>query len=112
MIGMTNSGGKAYDVIVVGVGTMGAAACYHLARRGVRVLGLEKFDVPHDHGAGHGFSRMIRLAYHEHSDYVPLLKRAYQLWRDVEAASGEKLLYITGGLYAGAASHQRLARTQ
>ena len=95
---------QTFDVIVIGVGTMGAAACYHLAQRGVRVLGLEKFAVPHDQGAGHGFSRMIRLAYHEHPDYVPLLKRAYEL---VAGASNvradQKLLYITGGLYAGAA---------
>ncbi len=103
---------KPFDVIVIGVGTMGAAACYHLARRGVRVLGLEKFDVPHNHGSGHGFSRMIRLAYHEHSDYVPLLRRAYQLWYEAEHTSGQKLLYVTGGLYAGAATSERLARTR
>ncbi len=101
-----------FDVIVIGVGSMGAAACYHLAKRGLRVLGLEQFAVPHDQGAGHGFSRMIRLAYHEHPDYVPLLLRAYQLWDEIENESDQKLLYITGGLYAGAASSQRLARTQ
>ena len=64
-----------YDVIVVGVGAMGSSACYHLARRGVRVLGLEQFDIPHNRGSSHGASRMIRMAYYEHPDYVPLLRR-------------------------------------
>jgi sarcosine oxidase len=90
-----------YDVIVVGVGAMGSSACYHLARRGVRVLGLEQFDIPHDRGSSHGASRMIRMAYYEHPDYVPLLRRAYELWDDLERVSGQKLLHITGGLYLG-----------
>ena len=76
--------GQPFDVIVIGVGSMGASACYHLAKCGVRVLGLEQFAVPHDQGSGHGFSRMIRLAYHEHPDYVPLLLRAYELWDEVQ----------------------------
>ena len=90
-----------YDIIVVGVGSMGSATCYHLARRGVRVLGLEQFNIPHDSGSHHGESRMIRLAYFEHPNYVPLLKRTYELWREIEAASNTKLLHITGGLYMG-----------
>jgi len=90
-----------FDVIVIGVGAMGSAACYQLARRGVRVLGLEQFDIPHALGSSHGGSRMIRLAYYEHPDYVPLLRRSYQLWDELEADSGEKLLYRTGGLYMG-----------
>src|SRR5438270_8151593 len=90
-----------YDVIVVGVGAMGSSACYHLARRGARVLGLEQFDIPHALGSSHGQSRMIRLAYYEHPDYVPLLKRAYELWHELEATSGQKLLYLSGGLYIG-----------
>ena len=68
-----------FDVIVVGTGTMGAAACYHLARRGVKVLGLDQYAVPHTFGAHHGGSRIIRLSYFEHPDYVALLKRAYDL---------------------------------
>ena len=90
-----------FDVIVIGVGAMGASACFHLAKRGMRVLGLERFDVPHAMGSSHGSSRMIRLAYHEHPDYVPLLKRAYALWDELEQVSGSKLLYRTGGLYMG-----------
>lgn len=90
-----------FDVIVVGVGAMGSSACYHLARRGVRVLGLEQFDIPHALGSSHGASRMIRMAYYEHPDYVPLLRRAYELWDELEQVSGQKLLYRTGGLYMG-----------
>ena len=65
--------GQRFDVIVVGVGAMGSAACYHLARRGLRVLGIEQFGIPHALGSSHGYSRIIRLAYSEHPDYVPLL---------------------------------------
>jgi sarcosine oxidase len=92
---------RSYDVIILGVGSMGSAAAYHLARRGVRVLGLEQFAIPHAQGSHHGFSRMIRLAYFEHPDYVALLKRAYVLWEELEAESRQKLLHITGGLYLG-----------
>src|SRR3954447_10155531 len=90
-----------YDVIVVGVGAMGSSACWQLARRGVRVLGLEQFDIPNTRGSSHGFSRMIRMAYYEHPDYVPLLRRAYELWRELERASGQSLLHVTGGIYLG-----------
>jgi sarcosine oxidase len=90
-----------YDVVVVGVGGMGSAALYHLARRGKRVLGLERFDVLHEQGSSHGFTRIIRLAYFEHSDYVPLLGRAYELWRELEAEAGEQLLHITGIVEGG-----------
>ncbi len=82
-----------FDVIVAGVGTMGAAACHHLARRGVSVLGLEQFDIPHPMGAHHGHSRMIRQAYFEHPDYVPLLQRAYNLWDEVEETSGSRIRF-------------------
>jgi sarcosine oxidase len=90
-----------YDVIVVGVGGMGAAACYHLARRGQRVLGLERFDIPHAHGSSHGVTRIIRLAYYESPAYVPLLRRAFALWRELGEAAGERLLVTTGSLDAG-----------
>ena len=93
--------GNAYDVIVVGVGAMGSSACYHLAKRGVRVLGLEQFDIPHALGSSHGYSRMIRMAYYEHPDYVPLLRRAYELWRELERAAGQQLLFEVGGIYMG-----------
>jgi sarcosine oxidase len=92
---------KHFDVIVIGIGAMGSATCCNLARRGVRVLGLEQFDIPHALGSSHGSSRMIRLAYYEHPDYVPLLLRAYELWDELEQVSGQKLLHLTGGLYMG-----------
>jgi sarcosine oxidase len=90
-----------YDAVVVGVGGMGSAALYHLARRGKRVLGLERFDVPNDMGSSHGITRIIRLAYFEHSNYVPLLRRAYELWRDLETEADEQLLHITGIVEGG-----------
>lgn len=90
-----------FDVIVVGVGTAGSAACYHLARRGVRVLGLEQFDVPNALASHHGFSRMIRLCYFEHPHYVPLLRRSYALWRELEKEIDLDVLHVTGGLYMG-----------
>jgi sarcosine oxidase len=90
-----------YDVIVAGVGGMGSATCWQLARRGKRVLGLERFDIPHAMGSSHGINRIIRLAYFEHPSYVPLLRRAYELWRELEYASGERLLFVTGGVDAG-----------
>jgi sarcosine oxidase len=91
-----------FDVIVVGLGAMGSAALYQLSRRGLRVLGLEAFEPGHRLGSSHGESRVIRLAYHEHPGYVPLLQRAYTLWSELEAESGEDLLTITGGLMIGA----------
>jgi sarcosine oxidase len=90
-----------YDVVVVGVGGMGSAALYHLARRGKRVLGIERFDVPHEHGSSHGLTRIIRQAYFEHPSYVPLVQRAYELWRGLEAEAGEQLLFITGAVEGG-----------
>ena len=92
---------EAYDVIVVGVGGMGSATVAHLARRGVRVLGLEQYDIPHDRGSSHGLSRIIRLAYFEHPAYVPLLHRAYELWWALERDVQERLLIITGSLDIG-----------
>ena len=85
-----------YDIVVCGLGAMGSAALYALARRGVRVLGIERFAPGHDRGSSHGATRIIRLAYWEHPSYVPLLRRAYELWRELEAAAGQQLLHITG----------------
>jgi sarcosine oxidase len=90
-----------YDAIVVGVGAMGSATAYYLARRGKRVLGLERFGVPHSMGSSHGHTRIIRLAYYEHPSYVLLLRRAYELWREIQSIVGEQLLYITGSIDAG-----------
>jgi len=93
----------AYDVIVVGLGGMGSATLFHLARRGLRVLGLERFDLVHEHGSSHGLTRIIRLAYWEHPTYVALLRRSYELWRELELLAGERLLHITGSIDAGPA---------
>ena len=90
-----------FDVIVVGVGGMGSAAAWQLARRGRRVLGIERFDIPHAMGSSHGVTRIIRLPYYEDARYVPLLRRAYELWREIEAAAGERLLVTTGSIDAG-----------
>jgi sarcosine oxidase len=91
-----------HDVIVVGLGGMGSAVACHLARRGLRVLALERFGIAHEMGSSHGLTRIIRLAYFEHPSYVPLLRRAFALWRELEAASGERLLHVTGALDIGA----------
>ncbi|QIB74616.1 N-methyl-L-tryptophan oxidase [Halogeometricum borinquense] len=90
-----------YDVIVVGVGGMGSATAYHLANRGADVLGLERYDVPHDRGSSHGVTRIIRKAQYEHPSYVPLVRRAYDLWRELAEKTGRDLLTITGGIDAG-----------
>jgi sarcosine oxidase len=90
-----------YDAIVIGLGGMGSATAYHLARRGRRVLGLEQYELLHERGSSHGHSRIIRLAYHEHPDYVPLLRRSYELWHELEATAGEQLLVTTGSLEGG-----------
>jgi sarcosine oxidase len=94
---------KHYNTIVVGVGGAGSPTVYELARRGRRVLGLERFDIPHDMGSSHGHTRIIRLAYYEHPSYVMLLRRAYELWREIERHVGEHLLHITGSIDAGPA---------
>ena len=92
---------ETYDCIVLGVGGFGSGAFYHLAKRGVRVLGLEQFGVAHDRGSSHGETRIIRKAYFEHPDYVPLAIRAYELWRDLAAESGQHLMQLAGVLLAG-----------
>jgi sarcosine oxidase len=93
----------AYDVIVVGLGGMGSAAAAHLARRGQRVLGLEQHALGHAFGSSHGLTRIIRLAYFEDPSYVPLLRRAFEPWRELEQGLREPLLHVTGGLDVGPA---------
>ena len=90
-----------YDVIVIGVGGMGSATVYELASRGLRVLGLERFSIPNDSGSSHGVNRIIRMAYYNDPSYVPLLRRSYERWRELEEMSGEKLLHITGSVDVG-----------
>src|SRR5262249_25520565 len=83
------------DAVVCGLGVMGSAALWELTRRGMRALGIERFTPGHDHGSSHGATRIIRLAYFEHPSYVPLLRRTYELWSELEQASGSELLHVT-----------------
>jgi len=94
-----------FDVIVIGVGSMGSSTCYFLSQRGHKVLGLEQFDIPHDQGAHAGQSRIIRKVYFEHSDYVPLLNRAYENWKTFEAETGTTIYHKTGLFYAAKPDH-------
>jgi sarcosine oxidase len=96
---------QSHDVIVIGLGVMGAAACHALARRGLRVLGLEQFEPGHARGSSHGRSRIVRKAYFEDPRYVPLLREAYRLWHALEVQSGETLIQRTGCLNLGPPDH-------
>jgi len=95
------TGARRWDAIVIGCGAMGASASYNLARRGLRVLTLERFVLNHELGSSHGKTRIIRLAYYEDPRYVPLLRRAFDSWRELESKSGKTLLELTGGLMIG-----------
>ena len=96
-----------FDCIVIGVGAMGSSTVYALAvKRGKKVLGLEKFDIPHGEGSSHGINRVIRLAYYEDPSYVPLMRRAYELWEEIEAVAGEQLLYRIGSIEHAPAVHE------
>ncbi|NUO82491.1 N-methyl-L-tryptophan oxidase [candidate division KSB1 bacterium] len=92
----------AFDVIILGLGAMGSATAYHFAKRGLRVLGLDRFAPPHSLGSSHGESRIIREAYYEHPLYVPLVRRAYELWEELEQQMRQQLFLQTGGLMIGA----------
>ena len=89
------------DVIVVGLGAMGSAALYHLAHRGIRAAGFDRFAPPHALGSTHGLTRIIRESYYEHPRYVPLVQRAYELWADLERRSARRLFHQTGGMMIG-----------
>jgi sarcosine oxidase len=95
---------ESFDVVVVGLGAVGSAVCHHLARLGVRVAGIDRFHPPHDHGSSHGLSRITRLALGEGEAFVPLALRSHELWRELEAASGELLYRPTGGLCISSAA--------
>ena len=92
---------SAVDVVVVGLGAMGSASLYQLARRGVRVLGIDRWAPPHDRGSSHGESRITRQAVGEGDEYVPFVVRAHEIWRELEAESGESLFAPVGGLLLG-----------
>jgi len=92
---------KKYDCIVLGLGAMGSSAAYQLSKRKKKVLGIEQFTCAHDKGSSHGETRLIRKAYFEHPDYVPLLERSYELWKELEQVVGKKLLHETGLIILG-----------
>src|SRR5947209_4195167 len=100
------------EVIVVGLGAMGAAVSWQLARRGVRVIALDRYAPPHDRGSTHGESRITRLAVGEGGEYVPLVRRSHELWREIEVESGQaKLLTRTGGIVIGGPESDFVTRT-
>jgi sarcosine oxidase len=100
-----------FEVAIIGLGVMGSAALAALARRGRRVVGIDRFAPGHDRGSSHGATRVIRLGYFEHPSYVPLVQAAYPLWRELEARSGQSLLTITGILEIGAPETDLVAGT-
>jgi sarcosine oxidase len=93
---------SSFDVVVCGLGVMGSATLRELSRRGLRVLGIDRFAPGHDRGSSHGATRVIRLDYFEHPSYVPLLRRAYELWHELEQSSDQKCIHITGIVEIGA----------
>ena len=98
---MTDVADSSFDCIVVGVGGLGSAALYHLARRGTKVLGIDRFTPPHDQGSSHGHTRIYRQAYYEAPEYVPLALRALELWHDLERTTNTRLFANTGALTIG-----------
>jgi sarcosine oxidase len=100
-----------FDVAIIGLGVMGSAALAALARRGRRVIGIDRYALGHDRGSSHGTTRIIRLGYFEHPSYVPLLRAAYPLWRELEARSGQSLLTLTGIVEIGAPDSELVAGT-
>ena len=100
-----------FDVAIIGLGVMGSAALAALARRGTRVVGIDRFAPGHDRGSSHGTTRVIRLGYFEHPSYVPLVRAAYPLWRELEARSGQSLMTKTGIVEIGAPASDLVAGT-
>ncbi len=109
LINQSATTNTSFDVIVIGVGSMGSSTCYFLAQRGYKVLGIEQFDIPHDQGSHAGQTRIIRKAYFEHPDYVPLLHRAYENWKSLEKETGEQVYYQTGLAYFGQPDNEMLS---
>ena len=96
------------DVIVVGLGAMGSAACYQLAKRGVSVIGIDRYSPPHTFGSTHGDTRITRQAIGEGEQFVPFALRSYEIWRELESETGADLLTVTGGLIMSAESEHSL----
>jgi sarcosine oxidase len=93
-------------IAIIGLGATGSAALYQLARRGVQVIGIEQYAIGHDRGSSHGPTRIIRLAHYENAAYVPLMRRAYELWGELESAANQKFITTTGIIQIGAADAQ------
>src|SRR5580704_14690134 len=100
-----------FDVAIIGLGATGSAALAALASRSRRAIGIDRYVPGHDRGSSHGATRVIRLGYFEHPSYVPLLRAAYPLWRELEARSGRSLLTVTGIVEIGAPSSELVAGT-
>lgn len=100
------------DVIVVGLGAMGSATCFQLAARGVSVIGIDRYEPPHPYGSTHGDTRITRLAIGEGPDYVPLVRRSHELWREIEQQTGAQLLTRSGGLILAHAGDPFLNETR
>src|SRR4051812_43687735 len=98
-----------FDTIVLGCGTMGAATLLSLAKRGQRVLGLDRFSPPHNQGEHHGHVRMFRTSYYEHPSYVPWLRQSLQAWQSLQGSDGRTLLELTGALYLGTPDSELIA---
>ena len=92
---------KSFDIIVLGLGVMGAATASAAARRGLRVLALDQFNVPNTRGSSHGDTRAIRQCYFEHPHYVPLLQHAFHGWRELETRTQRSLFHANGVLHIG-----------
>ncbi len=88
---------KDFQTIIVGLGAMGSAATYQLAKRGNKVLGIDQFSPPHGFGSSHGETRVTRQAIGKAEEYVPLVPRSYEIWEEIEKATGKQILTITGG---------------
>lgn len=96
------------DVIVIGLGAMGSAACYQLSKRGASVIGLDRYSPPHSLGSTHGDTRITRQAIGEGEHFVPFALRSYDIWRELESETGDDLLTVTGGLIMSSASEPSL----
>ena len=106
-------GNRSADVIVVGLGAHGSASAWQLAKRGTSVIGFDAFAPPHTLGSSHGDTRVIRQIYAEHPDYVPIMLRGYEIWRELEETiaergEAEELLRIVGGLTVGRAESENI----
>src|SRR5258708_3794043 len=100
------------DVIVVGLGAMGSATCCQLAARGLSVIGVDRYEPPHPYRSTHRATRITRIAIGEGPEYVPLVRRSHELWREIEEQSRIELLTVTGGLVLGRAGSEFLAQTR